>query len=184
MIFSETDISGVVVIEAEPAEDDRGTFARTYDRAEFSRRGLMSEIVESSISTNRRAGTLRGLHIQRAPHAEAKTARCVRGALYDVVVDLRRDSPTFGRWVGTRLSADDNLLVHIPEGCAHGFQTLEDDTHIVYDIAVPYAPDAVSGISWDDPSVAVNWPTVPPAIMSARDSAWPQLKDYDFGVGP
>jgi dTDP-4-dehydrorhamnose 3,5-epimerase len=172
--FVETEIPGVVVVELEEHVDERGSFARIWCRDEMSAAGLASELAQCSLSRNHRAGTLRGLHFQHAPHQEAKLVRCTRGAIFDVAVDLRRGSPTRGRWVGVDLDPDSGRALYVPEGCAHGFQTLVDDTDVAYMISSPYAPDAAAGVRWDDPLLAIAWPE-PPAerTISERDRSLP-----------
>ena len=139
----------------------------------------MGLIAQSSVSTNARAGTLRGLHFQAAPHAEQKLVRCTKGAMFDVVVDLRPDSPTYARWYGAELSPENGRMLYVPEGCAHGFQTLEDDTHVGYDISVPFVPEAADGVRWNDPALGIDWPEPPTdgRIISPRDAALPFLSD-------
>lgn len=181
MIFAPTDLPGVVVVELEPFVDERGSFTRTFDAELFAAQGLDSRVVQCNSSFNPRAGTLRGLHYQLAPHAECKFVRCVRGRVFDVAVDLRPDSPTRGRWVGVELSAHNRLCVVVPVGCAHGFQTLEDDSEVHYQTTAAYAPAADRGVRFDDPAFAIGWPQ-PPAggrILSARDRAHP---DYPLDL--
>ena len=177
LIFHETSLQGVFLVEREPASDERGTFARVFDTEAFAEHGLMDRIAQSSVSTNARAGTLRGLHFQAPPHAERKLVRCTKGGLFDVVVDLRPGSPTYARWYGAELKPDNHQMIYVPEGCAHGFQTLEDDTHVTYDISVPFVPDAADGVRWDDPAIGIEWPEPPGAerIVSSRDAALPLL---------
>jgi dTDP-4-dehydrorhamnose 3,5-epimerase len=151
-----------------PASDERGFFARSWSAEEFKTHGMNSNLVECSISFNHRRGTIRGLHFQVAPYEEAKLVRCTRGAIFDVIIDLRTGSPTFRQWRAAELSAMNRMSIYAPEGFAHGFQTLEDDTEVFYQISAVYAPDAASGIRWDDPSVGINWPITNPTI-SARD---------------
>ena len=176
MIFNETKIAGVWTIEIEPIRDDRGWFARTHCAETFAARGLVSSFSQCSTSYNRLSGTLRGLHFQAAPAEEAKLVRCVRGALFDVAVDMRRGSPTYGQWVAAELTADNRRALLIPEGCAHGFQTLTDDTEIFYQISAPYAPELSVGVRWNDPDIAVTWPLGNP-IMSDRDRKLPTLTE-------
>jgi dTDP-4-dehydrorhamnose 3,5-epimerase len=171
--FVETALAGVVVVELEEHVDERGSFARTWCREEMAAAGLSSELAQCSLSRNRRAGTLRGLHFQRAPHEEAKLVRCTRGAIFDVAVDLRGGSPTRGRWVGIQLDPDNGRALYVPEGCAHGFQTLLDDTDVAYMISVPYAPDAADGVRWDDPVLAIDWPNAVDRTISERDRGLP-----------
>jgi dTDP-4-dehydrorhamnose 3,5-epimerase len=171
--FVETALAGVVVVELEEHVDERGSFARTWCRDEMTAAGLSSELAQCSLSRNRRAGTLRGLHFQRAPYEEAKLVRCTRGAIFDVAVDLRAGSPTRGQWVGVELDPHTGRALYVPEGCAHGFQTLVDDTDVAYMISVPYASDAADGVRWDDPLLAIDWPDAPERTISERDRGLP-----------
>lgn len=178
MKFTQTEIFGVVLVESEPHTDDRGSFMRIWDRAELSEHGLEPQPVQWSLSYNTRAGTLRGMHYQEEPHAEEKLVRCVRGALYDVALDLRRESPTFGRWFAVELRAGDPTALYLSAGLAHGFQTLEDGTEILYAISAPYEPAAARGVRWDDPTFGIHWPDAESGrIMSDRDRSWP---DYEL----
>jgi dTDP-4-dehydrorhamnose 3,5-epimerase len=174
MIFTETALPGVWLVAPEPREDVRGCFARTWCEREFRGAGLTARWVQSSVSYNKTKGTLRGLHFQRAPHEEVKLVRCTRGALYDVVVDLRRGSPTFTKHVAVELTADNRLMLYIPEGCAHGFQTLEDGTEVLYDISAFYAPEHAAGVRWDDPAFGIAWPDRNP-IIAERDRRFPDF---------
>lgn len=176
MIFRQTELPGVLVIDPERREDERGFFARTWDREVFAERGLETGIAQMSTALNRRRGTLRGLHWQAAPHAEVKLVRCTRGAVYDVVVDLRPDSPTYTQWAAVELSAANGLELYVPEGLAHGYQTLEDDTETAYAISEPYAPEAQRGVRFDDPAFAIEWPRVEERVVSERDLAWPDFQ--------
>ncbi len=174
MRFVETELAGVVVVELEEHVDERGSFARTWCRDEMAAAGLTSKLAQCSLSRNRRAGTLRGLHLQHAPHEEAKLVRCTRGAIFDVAVDLRPGSPTQGRWVGVELDPDNGKALYVPEGCAHGFQTLVDETDVAYMISTPYAPDSAAGVRWDDPLLAIAWPDVAgERTISERDRSLP-----------
>ncbi|HEX4008586.1 MAG TPA: dTDP-4-dehydrorhamnose 3,5-epimerase [Solirubrobacteraceae bacterium] len=175
MILHPTTIAQVIVIEAERHVDERGHFARTYDAALLADHGLDPTIVQCSTSFNHRAGTLRGLHFQASPHGESKLVRCTRGAIYDVAVDLRPDSGTHLRWYGVELSADNGRALFIPPGCAHGFQTLQDASEVLYQISVAYEPGAARGVRWDDPAFGIDWPAPPPhgRIMSTRDAGYP-----------
>jgi dTDP-4-dehydrorhamnose 3,5-epimerase len=177
MIFKALPLDGAYLIEPQTLEDDRGFFARTFSADEFASRGLSVAIAQCSVSYNRRRGTIRGLHFQVAPHEEVKHVRCTRGAVFDVIVDLRPGSSTFKRWVSVALSADNRSLVYIPGGFAHGFQTLVDDTELFYQISTPYAPEAARGIRWDDPTLAIPWPVADARVISARDLALPTLTD-------
>src|SRR5262249_12099237 len=150
---------------------------RSWSRADMARLGLSERLEQCSVSWNTRRGTLRGLHWQDPPHAEEKIVRCTRGAIFDVIVDLRRDSPTFGRWCGAELTADNRVSLYIPTGCAHGFQTLEDGCEVFYLVSAPYAPASARGIRWDDPALGIAWPLRPTAI-SPHDAALPRLADH------
>lgn len=175
--ISPTALPGAYLIEPARVTDKRGHFARTYDAEAFSAAGLDPRIAQCSASFNVHEGTLRGLHYQAAPHGEAKLVRCTRGAIFDVAVDLRPDSPTYLRWQAFELSADNGRAFFIPTGCAHGFQTLADGTEILYQISVPYVPGVGRGVRWDDPAFGIRWPD-PPAhgrTMSPRDAAYPDL---------
>ena len=175
MRFLATDIAGVVIVEAEPHSDMRGGFARLHCPDKFAAAGIVFAPIQTSISTNPTPGTLRGLHFQKAPHAETKLVRAVRGRVFDVAVDLRPDSPTHRRWTATELSATNLRGVFIPEGVAHGFLTLEPYTDVLYQIAPAFTPGYAAGVRWDDPAFAITWPGVP-ALMSAADAAY---VDYD-----
>ena len=172
MIFRETPLAGAWVLEPERIEDERGFFARTYCRRDFEARGLDPGIAQCSVSWNHRRGTLRGLHLQIAPHEEVKLVRVTRGAVWDVIVDLRPESPTFRRHFGITLSAENRHELYIPKGMAHGFQTLEDGTEVFYQISEFYAPDSARGYRWDDPAFAISWPE-PVTVMSEKDRTLP-----------
>ena len=172
MIFRETPLPGAWVLTPERFEDERGFFARTYCRRDFEARGLDPEIAQCSVSSNHRRGTLRGLHFQIAPHEEVKLVRVTRGAVWDVIVDLRPDSPTFKQHVAVVLSAEEGNQLYIPKGMAHGFQTLEDATEVFYQISAFYAPEAARGYRWDDPAFAIPWPE-PVTVMSEKDRSLP-----------
>ena len=170
MIFHETLLAGAFVVEMEPKADKRGFFARAWCKREFAERGLVADLAQASVSFNPAAHTLRGLHYQAAPHGEAKLVRCTRGSLYDVIFDL--DSR---RWFGVELSAENRLALYIPEGMAHGFQTLEDDTEVLYQISEFHHPECARGLRWNDPRIGVAWPPAPKRIVSRRDNALPLL---------
>lgn len=173
MKFRETGIPGAFVVEVEKLGDERGFFARAWCSREFAEHGLNPSLVQANISFNRHKKTLRGMHYQQAPHAEAKLVRCTRGALYDVILDLRPDSPTLGRWLAFELSAESYRMLYIPEGCAHGFQTLEDDTEMFYQHSEFFAPQAATGVMWNDPAFGIEWPYPDDPILSPKDNAWP-----------
>jgi dTDP-4-dehydrorhamnose 3,5-epimerase len=167
-------IAGAYVVEPTKHHDDRGFFARTFCAQAFRDAGLEPCVEQSSISSNDRRGTLRGMHLQAEPHAEAKLVRCTSGAAFDVLVDLRHDSPTFRRWWWTELTASAHIAVYVPPGVAHGFLTLEDGTELSYQISAPYVPGAATGVRWDDPAFGIEWP-FPPALVSQRDQAFPDF---------
>ncbi|HEX6900879.1 MAG TPA: dTDP-4-dehydrorhamnose 3,5-epimerase [Thermoanaerobaculia bacterium] len=172
MIFRETPLPGAWVLEPERFADERGFFARTYCRRDFAERGLDPDIAQCSVSYNHRRGTLRGLHFQVAPHEEVKLVRVTRGAIWDVIVDVRPDSATFRKHFAVILSAEAGNALYIPKGMAHGFQTLEDTTEVFYQISAFYAPEAARGYRWDDPSFAIPWPE-PPSVISEKDRHLP-----------
>jgi dTDP-4-dehydrorhamnose 3,5-epimerase len=174
MKFSELSLPGVFAIDLEPFEDARGTFARTFCVDEFAEHGLETRVVQCSTSTNHKRATLRGMHLQRSPHVETKLVRCTRGSAFDVVVDLRTESPTFGQWLGVELRASSRTEIYVPQRCAHGFLTLEENTQIDYLISAVYSPEASIGFRWDDPGVAIEWPFVP-EVLSERDRSLPVL---------
>jgi dTDP-4-dehydrorhamnose 3,5-epimerase len=172
MLFQPTTLRDATLIEPERREDPRGWFARTFCEEEFARAGLATRFVQHNASANPRAGTLRGMHYQHAPHAEVKVVRCTRGALFDAIVDLRPDSPTCGRWEGFELTAENGRMLYVPEGFAHGYLTLADDTEASYLVSYPYTPGAEGGLRYDDPAFAIAWP-VAVAVISDKDAAWP-----------
>ena len=175
MLFEPTPIPGVFVVALQRVEDDRGSFARSWCRHEFQSQGLNADLVQCNVSFNRRKGTLRGMHFQNAPHAEAKLVRCTRGAIYDVVVDLRSDSPTFTRWAAFELTPDNGRMIYIPEGCAHGFQTLVDATEVFYQMSEFYTPAAASGVRWNDPAFRIAWP-IENRILSEKDGGYADFR--------
>jgi len=175
VVFEATEIDGVLRVRLERRTDDRGWFARAWCRSEFGDRGLPTEFVQANAAYTRRGGTIRGLHYQVAPHEEAKLVRCTRGAIYDVALDLRHDSPTCGRWVSAKLAAASDEMLFVPPGCAHGYQTLVDDTEVFYFVSTPYHAEAERGVRWNDPRFAIAWPIAPP-MLSEKDAHWP---DFD-----
>lgn len=175
MRFQPTSMEGVLLIDLELHIDERGYFARTWCREEFGRQGLPTQIAQCSISYNARRGTVRGMHWQTEPYAEAKLVRCVRGAIYDVVVDLRPDSATHGQWFSCELSATNNRLLFVPAGLAHGFQTLSDDTEINYFISESLHQECARGLRWNDPRFAIHWP-LDVTVISARDRNFPDYQ--------
>ena len=174
MIFHETSLKDARRIELKKIGDDRGFFARTFCKEEFESAGLLIDFAQHNTSFNREAGTLRGLHFQHPPHAEAKVIRAVKGAIHDVIVDLRPDSPSFGKWEGFDLTEEEGTMLYVPKGFGHGFQTLRPDTAVAYLSSHPYTPDAEGGVRWNDPALEIAWP-LPVASMSERDQAHPAL---------
>jgi dTDP-4-dehydrorhamnose 3,5-epimerase len=175
MRFSPTGIAGVLVVDIEPRSDDRGSFARLQCPDEFAAAGHPFAPAQTSLSRNPRAGTLRGMHYQPAPHAEAKLVRAVRGRIFDVAVDLRPDSPTWRKWFGIELSAENARALFIPEGVAHGFLTLEPDTEVLYQISPKFEAGHEAGVRWNDPAFAIVWPHAP-ALISDRDATYPDYR--------
>ena len=174
MIFQPTGLAGAYVIAIERLSDARGFFARSFCAREFEDHGLNPSLAQCNISYNRHAGTLRGMHFQASPFEEAKLVRCTRGAIHDVIIDLRPDSPTFMQHVGVQLTPDARNMLYVPEGFAHGFLTLEDHTEVFYQMSEFYVPGAARGFRWDDPAFAIDWPA-PVSVISERDAAYPDF---------
>ena len=173
MIFKETCLKGAMIVEMERIGDNRGFFARAWCQREFESRGLVSRFVQNNITFTPVKGTLRGLHYQVPPHEEAKLVRCTRGAIYDVIVDLRPGSATFGKWLASELTADNHRMIYIPGDFAHGYQVLADNTEVFYQVGDFYAPDFERGMRWDDPAFDIAWPITPPPVLSQKDESWP-----------
>lgn len=174
MWFTRTSLVGAFLIHLDARADQRGSFARTFCAQEFGVHGLETTFVQANISTNKCAGTIRGLHFQREPHAEVKLVHCVKGAIYDVIVDLREASPTYRRWFGAELSDGNGAMLYVPRGFAHGYQTLCDDASVSYLVSAFYAPQAEGGLRYDDPRLAIKWPR-PMSDISEKDAGWPLL---------
>lgn len=175
MLFAETKLKGAYLIEIECSEDERGYFARMFCREEFEEHGLNSSVAQCNISYNRKKGTLRGMHYQVAPFAEAKLVTCLAGSIYDVIIDLRADSATYCEWLAVELRGGERRnVLYIPEGFAHGFLTLEDHSEVFYQMSEFYAPQSVRGVRWDDPAFAIQWPEAP-RILSERDRSYPDF---------
>jgi dTDP-4-dehydrorhamnose 3,5-epimerase len=172
MIFYETELKGAFIIEPERDEDERGFFARTWCQREFAAHGLNPRVVQCNVSFNRRQGTTRGMHFQEPPNAEVRLVRCTQGAIYDVIVDLRRESSTFARWVAVNLTPGERTMMYVPEGFAHGFQTLMDDTEVFYQMSEFYHPESARGVRWDDPKFQIRWPFAP-TVISNQDQSYP-----------
>ncbi len=175
MIFTETEIKGVYILEIEALEDERGFFARTVCKEEFARHGLCADFVQQSVSYNKKSGTLRGMHWQAAPHEEEKLVRCTMGSIWDVAVDIRAGSPTYKKWVGVELSAKNRRAIYIPKGIVHGFQTLEDDSEVFYEMSVPYRSESSRGFRWDDPQIGIIWPIKDGIVIGQRDLNMPHF---------
>ena len=183
MKFNDASLLGVYTIELKMFGDERGFFARQFCANEFHERGLMSNVVQINNSLSATKGTLRGMHYQLAPNAETKVVRCIRGSLYDVLLDLRADSPTYGQTFGANLSADNRLVMYCPKGCAHGFVTLEDDTEVIYLVDASYAPEAERIVRWNDPKFNIQWP-IQPVVLSDKDAGAPDFDPkWHLGVG-
>lgn len=176
MIFTETKLKGSFIVTPEMITDERGFFARTWTPEEFAARGLNPRILQCNISHNHARGTLRGMHLQVKPHEEAKLVRCTRGALYDVAVDLREDSPTYLQWAAVELTEDNRLMFYIPEGFAHGYQTLADETEVFYQMSEYYHPESARGLRWNDPALGIEWP-LPVSVISPKDLENPLVMD-------
>ncbi len=175
MFFQKTKLGGVIEVCLDRKIDERGFFARSWCREEFEEAGLDSRLVQCSISYNERKGTLRGMHYQAAPFAEIKLVRCTRGEICDVILDLRADSPTFKQWVAVTLSSENRNMVYIPDGCAHGFLTLADDSEVFYQMSEYYHPEVARGVRWDDPAFGIEWPEKV-AVISERDRTLPDFQ--------
>lgn len=179
MQFTETSISGVLIVTPDVFEDERGLFVRAWVPDEFAARGQDARIAQGSQAVTKHRGTIRGMHFQAAPFEETKVVRATRGAVFDVAIDLRPDSPTFRQWVGCELSADNRLIMCIPPGCAHGYQTLADDTEVFYFVSAPYSPPHQRGVRWNDPAFGIVWPLGPPTSIHERDATYPDFATAD-----
>jgi dTDP-4-dehydrorhamnose 3,5-epimerase len=176
MIFKATDINGAFIVDVEKIGDERGFFGRVFCRREFEAHGIDLQIQQANIGFSRARGTLRGLHYQVFPHGEAKLVRCTAGALFDVILDLRPDSSTFKKWVGVELTVENRTMLYVPEGCAHGYLTLADDTEIYYLVSQYYHATAERGVRWNDPAFEIEWPITKGLVISDKDKSWPDWK--------
>lgn len=172
MIFAPTKLPGATVVELKELRDDRGFFARSWCQREFQEQGLSANVVQANVSYNYRQGTLRGMHYQVSPYEESKLVRCTRGGVYDVIIDLRQGSPTFKQWIGVELTAANHRMLFVPEGFAHGFITLEDDTEVTYQVTQFYHPGSERGVRYNDPLFGIEWP-IAVAVISEKDKSWP-----------
>ncbi|MEM6348159.1 MAG: dTDP-4-dehydrorhamnose 3,5-epimerase [Bacteroidota bacterium] len=178
MIFTETKLKGAFIVDIKGFQDDRGLFSRVYCQREFEEHGLNAKVVNTNVSRSVYKGTLRGMHFQRQPMAECKLVRCTNGALYDVIIDLRPGSPTYKEWIGVELNEDNYRMLFVPEGFAHGFQTLVDQTEATYQVSQFYAPDHEGGVRWNDPTFGIEWP-LEPTVMSDKDKNWPDFANVE-----
>ena len=186
MIFRETLLHGLFIVEPEKIEDQRGFFACSWTAEAFALRGLNPKLVQCNVAANKARGTVRGMHFQIKPHEETKLVRCTRGAVYDVAIDLRNDSPTRYRWVSAELTSDNHRMLYVPEGFAHGYQTLTDNAEVFYQISEYYHPESAGGVRWDDPAFAIDWP-LPVTVIAERDATYslihvPLVKDPDARI--
>ncbi|MHC4488048.1 MAG: dTDP-4-dehydrorhamnose 3,5-epimerase [Planctomycetota bacterium] len=177
MIFCETGINGAFTIEIEKITDNRGFFARKWCKKEFETKGLNTHFVQANMSYNKKNGTIRGMHYQVAPCEEVKIIRCTKGAIYDVIIDLRLHSSTYKKWIGVELTEDNYRMLYVPEGFAHGFQTLTDDTQVFYQVSQYYSPECEKGVRWDDPAFKIEWPETKERIISDKDQMWSDYKE-------
>lgn len=174
MTFTETDLKGAYIIELNKLEDERGFFARTWCKNEFESQGLNTVFVQANMSTNKVQGTLRGMHYQISPYEETKLIRCTKGAIYDVIIDLRPESSTYKKWIGVNLTSDNYKILYVPENFAHGFITLQDDTEVSYQVSQFYAPGSERGARYNDPAFGINWPSYI-SVISEKDKNWPDF---------
>jgi dTDP-4-dehydrorhamnose 3,5-epimerase len=181
MRFQETNVEGVWLITPDQFDDERGFFARTWAQDEFETRGLETRMVQRNVSYNRHGGTLRGMHFQREPYPEVKVVSCTIGAIYDVAIDIRPESPTFGQWYGAELRAETGAMLYVPRGCAHGYLSLEADSTVEYLISEFYHPEVAGGVRWDDPLFNVRWPARP-TVMHERDATYPDFQRVESGA--
>lgn len=172
MLFIETKLKGAFVIELEKYSDDRGFFSRAWCQKEFKEQGINSQFVQANIGFSKNSGTIRGIHYQIAPFEEAKLVRCIRGAIFDVVLDLRPELPSFKQWFGVELSDENRKMLYVPEGCAHGYQTLVDNTEVFYQVSQVYSPESERGIRWNDPEFDIEWPIDEDLVISEKDQNW------------
>jgi dTDP-4-dehydrorhamnose 3,5-epimerase len=173
VIFKETHLKGAFIVEPERIEDTRGFFARAWCKNEFDTHGLNSRFVQCNISFNKNRGILRGMHYQATPHEEIKLVRCTKGAIYDAIVDLRQGSPTYLKWIGVELTEQNHKMLYVPEGFAHGYQTLSDNTEVFYQVSQFYSPESERGVRWDDPAFGIKWPEIDNLVISEKDKNWP-----------
>ena len=177
MIFKETKLKGAFLIEVKKLEDNRGFFGRAWCQKEFKEHSLVTDLAQMNVAFNNKNGILRGMHYQAAPYEEVKLVRCTRGAVYDVIIDLRPNSDTYKQWIGVELTADNYRMLYVPAGFAHGYQTLTDNSEIFYLVSEYYKATAEKGVRWDDSAFNIEWPSVSKRIISEKDSRWPDFQD-------
>ena len=175
MKFTETTVQGCFIIEPDRFDDDRGFFSKIWEKEELAARGLSTEFAQFNLAYNHKAATLRGMHLQAAPNEEVKLVRCTRGKVYDVIIDLRRSSPSYLKWSGVELTEDNYRTYYVPKGCAHGYVTLTDRAEVTYNVSTAYAPQSAGGVRWSDPAFGILWP-IQPTIINARDNTYPDYK--------
>lgn len=175
VIYHETSLKDAYVLELEKVEDERGFFVRMWCKEELASRGLNGDLAQCSLSFNQKRGTLRGMHFQIPPYGETKLVRCIKGSIFDVIIDLRSQSTTYMKWMGVKLSADNRQMLYIPKGFAHGFQTLEDESEVLYFISEAYHPEAARGVHWNDPAFQITWPEIKDRVISGKDQNWPMV---------
>ena len=176
MIFKKTAVRDAYIVEFEKISDDRGFFARAWCKNEFEAHGLNTRLVQANVASNKKKGVIRGLHYQISPYEESKLIRCTKGAVYDVIIDLREDSPTNKQWIGVELSDENYRMLYVPEGFAHGYQTLQDNTEVTYQVSQFYTPNSERGIRWDDPTFNITWPDTEKRIITEKDQSWPDYR--------
>jgi len=176
MIFTETELKGAFILEIKKLEDERGFFGRSWCKREMEEHGLNGNVVQTNVSYNKVKGTFRGMHFQRAPHQETKLVRCTKGAILDVIIDLRPASPTYMKWIGVELTEQNHKMLYVPEDFAHGFVTLEDNTEVTYQVTQYYTPGAEGGLRWNDPAFGIQLPLTP-TVISAKDAAWADFNE-------
>lgn len=177
MIFTQTDLEGAYIVDIEARQDERGYFARVWCSREFEAQGLNTDLVQCNVAYNYKKGILRGMHYQGQPHAEVKLVRCTRGAVYDVIVDLRVDSPSYLKWTGVELTEENHRMLYVPEGFAHGYITLQDNSELFYQVSQFYTPGAEGGVRWDDPAIGIEWPDIGELTISVKDKEWPLMQE-------
>lgn len=176
MKFTQTKLDGAYIIELEKIEDDRGFFARAWCKDEFKAHGLSENVAQSNIAFNRHKGILRGMHRQTHPFEEVKVVRCIRGSIYDVIVDLRKESETYKQWTGVRLTSENRIALYVPEGFGHGYLTLEENSEVFYQVSQFYSPEHENGVRWNDPAFGIEWPDAGGYLISDKDQAWPDFE--------